>query len=494
MVKIVKSIAMRALLLLSFIIPLQLASQDFQATLADIQSQNNIVGMGVEVYCGGEQVASYYGGLKNIDLQLPLNDETYFRIASISKSFTAAGLMKALENSDQNLDDDISEALGYPLRNPQFPDAIISYRMLLSHTSSLQDGAGYSPFLSATYASEVVPNISEVLVPDGEYYTTNMWRTEMPGTFFAYSNINYGLIGTLIEKLSEQRFDIYMKNEILDPLDIQGSFNVDDIPDINDLSVLYRDGNAQWDDFGGSYPPLFDLEYLPGTNGSLFAPQGGLRCRAKDLIKFGLMLSNDGAYEGQQILETESVEAMMSEQWDYNGSNGDDYFGLFRNWGLGLHRSQGEEGFDKVFENRLMLGHPGEAYGLISDLYVDPETDLVLVFISNGYSSGGNYDFADNSIFYAPEEQTFEAIEAAFLSTCQTLSSDELSVNRTICGEISGGKILSDPETHIHVLKSDGMTVATGKEQIDISSLSQGFYLIRYNKDGVFCTQKLMIR
>ncbi|MGB6034674.1 MAG: serine hydrolase domain-containing protein, partial [Cryomorphaceae bacterium] len=465
---------MRALLVFSLIIPLQLASQDFQATLADIQSENNIVGMAVEVYCGGEEVASYYGGLKNIGLQLPLNTESYFRIASISKSFTAAGLMKALENSDQSLDDDISEVLGYTLRNPQFPDAIISYRMLLSHTSSLQDGSGYSPFLTATYEWDEIPNISEVLIPEGEYYTTNMWRTEVPGTFFAYSNINYGLIGTLIEKLSEQRFDIYMKNEILEPLDIQGSFNVNDIPDINDLSVLYRDGNAQWDDFGGNYPPPFDEEYLPGTNGSLFAPQGGLRCRAKDLIKFGLMLLNDGSYEGQQILETGSVDAMMGEQWDYNGSNGDDYFGLFRNWGLGLHRAQGELGFDKVFENRLMPGHPGEAYGLISDLYVDPEADLILVFISNGYSSGGSYSFAENSIFYAPEEQTFEAIESVFLSTCQTLSTDELSDNRNVCGEISNGKISSDFATHIQVLKSDGMTVAEGKEQINISSLSQG--------------------
>jgi len=494
MIKIIKSVTLRALYLFSFVLPLQLVAQDFQSTLEGIQSENNIVGMGVEVYCGGEQVTSYYGGLKNIGLQLPLNDETYFRVASISKSFTAAGLMKALENSEYNLDDDISQALGYPLRNPQFPDAIISYRMLLSHTSSLQDGTGYNSFLTATYTTEDIPNISEVLIPEGEYYTTNMWRTESPGTFFTYSNINYGLIGTLIEKLSEERFDIYMKNAILEPLDIQGSFNVNDIPDMNDLSVLYRDGNAQWDDYGGNYPPPFNLEYLPGTNGSLFAPQGGLRCRAKDLIKFGLFLLDGGTYQGQQILQAESIAVMTSEQWDFNGFNGDDYFGLFRNWGLGLHRSQGEEGFDKVFENRLMWGHPGEAYGLISDLYVDPEADLALVFISNGYSAGGSYGFAENSIFYAPEEQTFEAIEAEFLSTCQTLSTIELSTDDAGCGKISNGEISSDPHTHIRVIKTDGVTVAEGFEKISISYLSRGFYIICYDQGGEFCKQKLMIR
>ena len=141
-----------------------------------------------------------------------------------------------------------------------------------------------------------------------------------------------------------------------------------------------------------------------------------------------------------------------------------------------------------------MWGHPGEAYGLISDLYVDPEADLALVFISNGYSAGGSYGFAENSIFYAPEEQTFEAIEAEFLSTCQTLSTIELSTDDAGCGKISNGEISSDPHTHIRVIKTDGVTVAEGFEKISISYLSRGFYIICYDQGGEFCKQKLMIR
>jgi len=161
--------------------------------------------------------------LRNIDSNLPFDESTYFRIASISKSFTATGLLIALESSEYELDDDISDALGYLVRNSAFPYTPITFRMVLSHTSSLQDGDSYAPFLTETYNASQIPSIAEVLLADGEYYTLNMWRTEEPGTYFAYSNINYGLIGTLIEAISKHRFDVFMKHNLLEPLDISGS-------------------------------------------------------------------------------------------------------------------------------------------------------------------------------------------------------------------------------------------------------------------------------
>jgi CubicO group peptidase (beta-lactamase class C family) len=470
-----------------------LTGQTFQETLASIQDDHGIVGMAVKVSCGSEEIGSYLGGLRNIDTQLPLTEETVFRVASISKSFSAAALLKALESSEFELDDDISDLLEYEVRNPGFPDVPISVRMVLSHTSSLQDGSGYSPFLSATYNSAEIPNMSEVLLPEGTYYTPNMWRTEEPGTFFAYSNMNYGLVGTLIEKLTDQRFDVYTKEAILEPLGIQGSFYINDLENINNVSVLYRNGTAQWDDYNGNYPPPFEDDYEPGTNGSRFAPQGGLRCTIGDLITFGEMLLNQGMHDGIEILSSEIVDEMLSEQWAYDGSNGDDYFGLFQNWGLGVHRSMGSVGFDKVFENLVTIGHPGEAYGLISDLYINLENELVLAFISNGYYGAQNYAFGSNSIYYAPEEETFEAIESELLPICSTLNSGIESQPESSCLSIGKSQIWSESNGRISIYTTTGKKVLQSSGKIDTQALTDGLYFVHYFHQGEYCSQKVWI-
>jgi CubicO group peptidase (beta-lactamase class C family) len=397
-------------------------AQSFEGGMESIKSENNLIGLAVGLRCGNSELATYYGGLANIDNNSPIDENTLYRVASISKSFTAAGLMILFDLGLFELDDDISDALGYEVRNPDYPNISITYRMLLSHQSSLQDGSGYGPFLSATYATEPIPSIQEVLLEGGDYYTVNMWRIEAPGTYFAYSNLNYGLIGTLIEALSGERFDVFMKENLLEPLNIAGGYNTSALEEIENLAVLYRDNIAQWDDFNGQNPePIISGMYTPGTNGSIFAPQGGLRCTLEDLLDFANMLYNQGVFEGNQILSAEAAQEMLSSQWDFNGSNGDNYFGLFNRWGFGLHHSGADGTADKVVSNEILLGHPGEAYGLISDLYFHPETGYSIAFITNGYSSGSGYAFGEESVYYLPEEQTFALAESLFWDACSTL-------------------------------------------------------------------------
>lgn len=94
---------------------------------------------------------------------------------------------------------------------------------------------------------------------------------KQPGTYFSYSNINFGLLGTLIESLSGERFDKYMKRVVLDPLGIKGSFNIDDIEDVSNIAVLYRDDEPTVDNFKGVKPAPRDYsKYKLGTNGFLF--------------------------------------------------------------------------------------------------------------------------------------------------------------------------------------------------------------------------------
>lgn len=192
--------------------------------------------------------------------------------------------MKLWESGNFSLDDDVSEALHFTLRNPSFPNTPITYRMLLSHQSSIVQGSKYDQFLSDTYNLDPPPTVQQLLTPGGLYYSADIWLDKEPGTYFAYSNTNFGLLGTIIEDLSKLRFDIYMRKNILGPLNITGSYNVRDLTDISDLAVLYRNETPQADDFGGVMPPERNLtSYNIGTNGFIFGPQGGLRIDAREL-------------------------------------------------------------------------------------------------------------------------------------------------------------------------------------------------------------------
>jgi CubicO group peptidase (beta-lactamase class C family) len=316
-----------------------------------------------------------------------------------------------------------NDYIGFNIRNPNYPSEPITFRMILSHTSGLQDGTGYSYFLQATASQSPPPPISSLLVPGGTFYTADMWLPKLPGTWFNYANINFGVAATLIERISGIRFDIFTRDSILLPLGITGSFNVNDIGNINNVSVLYRNSIPQMDNYQGVPPVPVNLSgYVIGTNGMIFSPQGGLRISAPDLCNFMVMQAQQGIYNNIRILDTSTVALMHDIQWDYNGANGNNYYNLFRRWGLGFHLTTNTPGGDIVIEGVPMTGHPGEAYGLISDMYFEKEKLFGLVFITNGYSGTTGYIHGNYSAFYLPEEAVFTAIRDDHFIACIPVS------------------------------------------------------------------------
>lgn len=176
-----------------------------------------------------------------------------------------------------------------------------------------------------------------------------------------------------------------MKQNVLKPLGIDGSFNLQDITDIGNLAVIYRKSVPQTDDYGGVMPPAPNLSnYKLGTNAFKFGPQGGLRISPAELAKISAMMANLGTLNGTQILKPQTVMTMRSTNWLYNGSNGANDRGLFLSWGLGSQLITATPGEDEIFPNTLMFGHAGDAYGLFSDVFTDPSTGYAAIFITNG--------------------------------------------------------------------------------------------------------------
>jgi CubicO group peptidase (beta-lactamase class C family) len=332
----------------------------------------------------------------------PANGATLYRVASISKMMTTLGLMRLGEEGKVALDADVSGYLGFPLRNPHFPDRAITLRSLLTHRSSLRDEGGYS------WPADTA--LADVLVPGARLHGKGrMWASNAgPGDYFTYCNLGWGVLGTVMERVTGERFDRLMRRLLLAPLGLRGGYNPSELPaqDLANLATLYRkrtldteawDAAGPWiaqaDDYSARppAPPAGIAAYVPGTNATPFSPTGGLRISARDLGAVMLMLMNGGLHDGRRILGHTMLAQMFARQWtwDGKGGNGDSLDGFFNCWGLGnaqfpdtpplRTRLVEGGGFDAV-------GHLGDAYGLRSVFAADLKKRNGVVVLVGGTS------------------------------------------------------------------------------------------------------------
>lgn len=341
----------------------------------------------------------------NLGPDLPANRDTLYRIASISKMMTTLGLMRLVEGGKADLDADVSGYLGFSVRNPRFPERVITLRHLLTHTSSLRDEAGYS-FPAGTA-------LREFLVPGSRLHGDGkMWATNAgPGDYFTYCNLGWGLIGTLMERVTGERFDRLMQTLLLQPLGLAAGYHVADLPApaLANLAALYRKRTLDtevWDPAGPwiaqvddvrSRPaaPVPGLErYVISDNATPFSPTGGLRISARDLGVVMLMLMDGGLHKGRRLFQAATLERMFARQWtaDGKGHNGDTLNGFFNCWGLGNAHFPDQPGLRLVEGAFDAVGHLGDAYGLRSIFAFDRERKNGMIVLVGGSSSDpGNH-------------------------------------------------------------------------------------------------------
>lgn len=467
----------------------------------------DLMGCSVIGVCDHGIVFEYYNGYSDKERALPIDEKTAYRIASISKNISTILLLKLAQEGKIDLDEDVNKYLPFEIRNPNFPNQPLTSRMFLSHQSSIIDGSGYSGFLSATYASDVPPSLEELLDPTGSFYTPDLYLGVPPGTYFNYSNLNYGVVASLVEAASGQRFDRYADEILFKPLGLDAGYHPSYLSEINHLAVLYRKQGSQWvsqwDEYGGESPELPALEgYMPGMNGLFFSPQGGVRMNAKDLALILALHLNDGTLNGIEILNNTYQNLMEQPVWNFDGNNGNNYFGLFRSWGMGTHISTNAPNADVIFPGREMRGHPGEAYGLISDMYYDKESGSGVIFMTNGSGKGYN---TGNSAFYTLEDSIFRIIYEEVILPCQLSLSAEMDVPAELDifpNPVSATLYLkgaySFPEALIQITDLHGKVIAeypVSINELDVSKLSAGSYLINItDKFGSVTVQRKFIK
>ena len=378
-------------------------TEELSAMIGD--TGTGVPGLGVIIFKDGREVyANFFGSRVLGKNPKPVIRQSRFRVASVSKMFTVFTILQLVEQGKLSLDDDAGELLGFELRNPNQPCKKISVRMLASHTSSIRDGKIYS------LPPEV--SVAELFRPDGAFWEDGNHfapSEEKIGEFFTYSNLNYGLLGTIVEAVTGTRFDVYQRENILRQLDAKADYLPANLSaeEFEQLGALYRKKNscgvwnefgswcAQIDDFNGLQPDKDTValqnpyaenfqavcslkNYRVGTNATFFSPQGGLRISFAEIGHALEMLINDGIFRGRKILSRRSLETMFKPHWTFNPRkpNGSTCDGAFLSYGLGTYRVD--------FPALTLVGHGGEAFGMISGLFVVEGTRNGFAYMLNG--------------------------------------------------------------------------------------------------------------
>lgn len=335
-----------------------------ETQIQEIMKDLDVVGLSVAVVKKGKIIYNHSFGFKDIATNTPLANDHIFRIASISKSFSATSIMQLVEGGKLSLDDDFSKLVGFTVRNPKYPQTVITLRMVLSHTASINDSQGYFSL--------------DVIDPSKGANYAKCYNDYEPGTKYQYCNLDYNMTGAVIERISGERFDNYVRNHVLEPLHLYGGYCVDSL-DASFFATIYDyDSTKKQVPSPGAYAPRRQelQHYVMGYSTPVFSPTGGMKISAGDLARYMTMHMQHGKYKGVRIISKKSSRIMQTAVAEKEG------------YGLAIMHT------DKLIPGKKLTGHTGSAYGLYSAMFFDPKEKFGIVVITNGcnpvYEDGYN--------------------------------------------------------------------------------------------------------
>lgn len=333
-----------------------LFGQDLKNEVQAIADQYKAVGVAYVVVKDGKIIEKNALGKSSVENNTALDvDRHLFRIASISKSFTSTAIMQLVEKGKISLDDDFGNLIGFPIRNPKFPDKKITLRMVLSHTSSINDVNGYFEL--------------DVINPAKNPNWEKSYNDYEPGTEYQYCNLNFNMAGAVLERLTNIRFDTYIRQQILNPLGLYGGHCVDSLDNSRFASLYSYDGKKETFELQPlAYHPRREeiKNYVMGESTPIFSPTGGLKISATDLAKYMIMHMNYGKSGKVKIVNKKSAKEMQTKISDKEG------------YGLALLET------NNLVEGQHLVGHTGSAYGLYSSMFFNPKEKYGFVVITNG--------------------------------------------------------------------------------------------------------------
>lgn len=353
-------------------LPEVLEEDAIRAGIGERLAARGTVGGTVGLLQEGRLMGRYAYGKAGLSPKTPATEDTLYRVASVSKLVFTYAVMALAEQGKLRLDADISEVLGYAVRHPKYPDTPLTLRQLLTHTAALLDAPQYDgPGISGKLALRQMLSL-----PEGRINFAN-WR---PGTKFHYSNFGAGIVGSLMEIVTGERFADVVSRLVFAPLGITGSFAPQALSGMADRVAngyavrLFHAPRLAYDAeavIAEPLPPVqpeFDFMAAPGR---LVVDAWGLAAL------LSLLCSN-----GRGVLSEASLAEMRSLQ-DGRGS-------VRGCCGRGLNVAFAPAG---VLAERAVMGHQGVAYGMNAEAWIDPVTRDGVVMATSGTRLDTTCDF-----------------------------------------------------------------------------------------------------
>ena len=313
----------------------------------------------------GEIVYERYYGVQHKKTNEPVTEKSYFRCASVTKLVTGIGIMKMIDAGLLDPDEDISTYLGYKVRNTRFMKTPITLRHLMSHTAGMVENSSFSK--KSSILSDMI-NVEKKA-------SSNFKREVKPGSEYTYSNFGAGITGAIVEAVTGKDVSSYMREFLFAPLNIDAAYFVGQLQEPEYICATYKKDGSLY--AAPSY--MLRQEYLQEANPDIHyrTTIGSLQIRPRDLAKLGIVICGDGTIDGQRVLSEESIAMMRAEHSEAtDGITSDSPYSFFT-----IRQ-------DTLFEGRRVYGHQGTDEGVVCNLYVEPESELVMVVMTNGCRSG----------------------------------------------------------------------------------------------------------
>lgn len=305
-------------------------------SIQQLMKKRMIPGLSLTVAVNGNIVYSKGYGFADLEQQVKVDPKTTkFRIGSISKSFTAAGLARLYEQGKIVLDSSIYFYLpDYP-RGKYRP----TVRQIAGHIGGIRHYKGLEFLISTRY-----PSVTQALD-----IFKNDSLVSRPGTAYQYSSYGFNLLSAVMEKASHKDFLVLMNEEVFSPLGLKNT-----MADMNDSIIHFRTRFYLCDGKRWTNAPYVDNSYKWAG--------GGFISSSEDIARFACALLRDN------YLQHETVRLFRTHQRLSNGTA--------TSYGIGFSTKKDDQGIE-------FFGHRGGSVGGTSDMVIYPDANVVVVVLTN---------------------------------------------------------------------------------------------------------------
>jgi CubicO group peptidase (beta-lactamase class C family) len=332
---------------------------DMNKVLDDfIANNSNVSSLAMLTVKDGAISYSHSAGFFDVGKTKAPTQSTLYKTSSIAKLVIAVAVMQQVELGTLDIDQDVGNYLAFPVRNPNFPDKVITVRMLMQHAAGLANpafGETTDELFSVFDSSAILqlhPLIEDILTPGSANYKDTVWLGGEPGTLHKNSNLGMVLLSYLVEELSGLHFIDYCKWNVFVPLGMDDTSHYFPDLDPNQVAALFDDTNN-----------------LTEQSSNWFYPISGLFTSTGDWANFMLAILNGGEMNGNRILLQDTVDQMLTTITPVNNQ-------LAYNSNIGLIWRQ-------AAVNPGWKGHTGAGTQMTHVTEMDPANNIAYVVFTN---------------------------------------------------------------------------------------------------------------